>query len=55
MKNLKLLFLNEKGATAIEYGLIVALVALAIVGSLGNMSTAINNTFTYVQDTISTP
>ena len=39
MKVIKKLFKNEDGATAIEYGLIAALIALAIMvgaGSLGN-------------------
>ncbi len=34
---------NEKGATAIEYGLILALIALAIVGSLSGIATSVNN------------
>ncbi len=44
MKKLKLLLSSEKGATAIEYGLILALIALALTVSLGNIGTAINNT-----------
>ena len=31
---------DERGATAIEYGLIVALIAVAILGALGLMGTA---------------
>lgn len=38
---------NESGATAIEYGLIAALIAVALIGSLqllgGNMGKAFNN------------
>ena len=38
---------DEAGATAIEYGLIAALIAVAIIGALttlgGNMSTMYNN------------
>lgn len=30
---------SEKGATAVEYGLIIALIVLAIVGSLTQMAT----------------
>ena len=55
MKKLKLFFSNEKGATAMEYGLIIALVALVISASLGNVSTGINNTFRHVKDTVSAP
>jgi len=40
---------NESGATAIEYGLIAALVAVAIIGVLGSMSGELKNTFTKVQ------
>jgi len=40
---------DESGATAIEYGLIAALVAVALVTVLGLMSTSLQNTFTNVQ------
>lgn len=36
---------DETGATAIEYGLIAALIALGLVATLGNTSTAIDNFF----------
>jgi pilus assembly protein Flp/PilA len=43
-------FLNdESGATAIEYGLIAALIAIAIIGTVGALGTAISDKFTYVQ------
>ena len=35
---------DERGATAVEYGLIAALIALALVGALSNVSTSINGT-----------
>jgi pilus assembly protein Flp/PilA len=39
-------FLNdESGATAIEYGLIAALIALAIMVGAGNLGNSINNQF----------
>ncbi len=45
---LKKLALNETGSTAIEYGLIVALVVLASLGALTSMSStfisSLNNT-----------
>ena len=37
---------NEEGATAIEYGLIAALIAVAAIGALGAIGTALNTTFT---------
>ncbi len=39
---------DENGATAIEYGLIAALVSVAAIFALGNMGTALNNMFTSV-------
>ena len=46
MKNLVLRFVkNESGATAIEYGLIAALVAVAIIGALNAMSGKLKTTF----------
>lgn len=36
---------DESGATAIEYGLIAALVGVAIIGSLNTLSGALNTTF----------
>ena len=40
---------DESGATAIEYGLIAALIAIAIIGTVGALGTAIREKFTYVQ------
>ena len=37
---------NEEGATAIEYGLIAALIAVAAIGAMGAIGTALNTTFT---------
>jgi pilus assembly protein Flp/PilA len=39
---------DENGATAIEYGLIAALVAVAIVGALTALGTGLTNMFTSV-------
>ncbi len=33
---------NESGATAIEYGLIATLIAVAIIGALGLVGTSLN-------------
>nr|WP_315049748.1 Flp family type IVb pilin [uncultured Brevundimonas sp.] len=37
---------DESGATAIEYGLIAALVAVALIGALTTFSTALKGKFT---------
>ena len=37
---------NDSGATAIEYGLIAALISVAIVTVLGTVGTNLNATFT---------
>ena len=39
---------NEKGATAIEYGLIAALIAVAAIGAMQGIGTKLNGTFTKV-------
>ena len=39
---------NEKGATAIEYGLIAALIAVACITVLGQVGSKLNTKFTTV-------
>ena len=39
---------DENGATAIEYGLIAALVAVAVVGALTSLGTGLTGLFTKV-------
>ncbi len=41
---------DESGATAIEYGLIAALVAVVIIGALTTLGTKLNTTFQKVSD-----
>jgi pilus assembly protein Flp/PilA len=36
---------NEKGATAIEYGLIAALIAVAAITAMKGVATSLNGTF----------
>ena len=43
---------DESGATAIEYGLIAAGIALAIVTVVGTLGTTIEDTFQQIQDGI---
>ena len=45
---------NEKGATAIEYGLIAALIAVAAIAAMSNVGNSLNNTFTNVSDALDT-
>lgn len=47
---IKKLVKNEEGATAIEYGLIAALIAVAAIVAMGNMGTSLNNTFNKVNN-----
>ncbi len=45
MKFIKQLRRNEEGATAIEYGLIAALIAVAAITALTNLGTNVSGTF----------
>ena len=45
---------DESGATAIEYGLIAALVSVAAVVALENMGTSLENMFTTVSGKLDT-
>ena len=49
-KNFTQLFADESGATAIEYGLIAALVSVAAIGALSAMGTSLEGIFTTVSD-----
>jgi len=40
---------DESGATAIEYGLIAALIALVLVGALGALGKGVGDTFNNVE------
>jgi pilus assembly protein Flp/PilA len=41
---------DESGATAIEYGMIIALIAVAIIGVLGLIGPKLNTAFTTISD-----
>lgn len=47
-KTIRTLLSNESGATAIEYGLIAALVAVAAITALTTLGTDLGTTFTDV-------
>ncbi|HKT13802.1 MAG TPA: Flp family type IVb pilin [Allosphingosinicella sp.] len=46
----KKFFKNNKAATAIEYGLIAALIAVAAVTAMGSLGKTVGNTFNNVDD-----
>ncbi len=48
MKFIKKIFKSEDGATAIEYGLIAALVAVAAITGMTSLGTALNTQFNTV-------
>jgi pilus assembly protein Flp/PilA len=50
MKVIKKIFKNEDGATAIEYGLIAALIAVAAITAMSTLGTNLSNTFTKVSN-----
>jgi pilus assembly protein Flp/PilA len=52
MKKLMNLFKNESGATAIEYGLIAALIAVVIITAVGTVGTNLETTFTTIGNKI---
>ncbi len=54
MKNFKKLIKNEEGATAIEYGLIAALIAVAAITAMTSLGTNLNNTFNTVNNSLTT-
>ena len=43
---------NTKGATAIEYGLIAALIAVAAIAAMGNIGSKLNSTFNNVSSSL---
>jgi pilus assembly protein Flp/PilA len=54
MNSIKRFIRDESGATAIEYGLIAALLAVAIIASLQLVGGELTKTFTKVQTSLST-
>ncbi|TMJ15174.1 MAG: Flp family type IVb pilin [Alphaproteobacteria bacterium] len=48
MKIFRKMLKNEKGATAIEYGLIAALIAVAAVSAMGALGNTLSTTFNNV-------
>ena len=52
MKRIAKLMNNVEGATAIEYGLIAALIAVAAIGAMQGIGTKRNTTFTNVSSNL---
>jgi pilus assembly protein Flp/PilA len=52
MTNIKNFLRDESGATAIEYGLIAALIAVVIIGAVTAVGTSLNTTFTNVSTAV---
>ncbi len=55
MKIFRNLKSNEAGATAIEYGLIAALIAVAAITAMGSLGTQLSKTFTTVSSDMVVP
>ncbi len=52
MKLINKLFKNEEGATAIEYGLIAALIAVAAIVAMGSLGNNLSATFNDVNNSL---
>ena len=48
MQFIRKMLKNEKGATAIEYGLIAALIAVAAIGAMTSLGSKLGSTFNNV-------
>ncbi|MES2096245.1 MAG: Flp family type IVb pilin [Pseudomonadota bacterium] len=48
MKTIRKIFTNKKGATAIEYGLIAALIAVAAIAAMQGLGNQLKTTFSNV-------
>lgn len=55
MKLISKIMKNEEGATAIEYGLIAALIAVAAIVAMGSLGNTLTNTFNKVDSEMSKP
>jgi len=53
MQILRKIFRDNKGATAIEYGLIAALIAVAAITAMTSLGNNLENTFNDVSDNLS--
>lgn len=54
MKFFRKMLKDNKGATAIEYGLIAALIAVAAIGAMSSVGNSLKNTFGKVSTELNT-
>lgn len=54
MKTIRKMVKDNKGATAIEYGLIAALIAVAAIGAMQGLGTSLSNGFTNISTKLNT-
>ena len=52
MKFIRKMFKNDEGATAIEYGLIAALIAVAAITAMSSLGDSLENTFNGVANNL---
>jgi pilus assembly protein Flp/PilA len=52
MSKMLRLVANEQGATAIEYGLIASLIAIAALGAMQSVGTKVNSMFSTVSNAL---
>jgi pilus assembly protein Flp/PilA len=55
MKQVKQFFNDEFGASAVEYALLVSLIAVVIVSAIGSLGTALQSKFASVAGSIASP
>jgi pilus assembly protein Flp/PilA len=55
MEKLIRFFKDEEGATAVEYGIMVALIAVAIIGTVFALGGQLNDTFNTVKTSMANP
>jgi pilus assembly protein Flp/PilA len=53
MKLIRKMFADKKGATAIEYGLIAALIAVAAISAMNGLGNQLTKTFNHVSTQMS--
>jgi len=53
MERIKNFCQDESGASAVEYGLLVSLIAVAIIGAVTSMGTKLGNTFNAASNQLS--
>jgi len=54
MEQIKNFFKDESGASAVEYGLLVALIAVVVIAAVTTIGTKLNATFTAVGTSLPT-